>query len=249
MVSTLVRAAHAGPAPFWLRDREVIAMSENRLSMDDTEDEVTATANGNGDRAALHGKNCVPKGEPSPIGNGSNGGPATPTPHIGAAQGPDGRFAKGNPGGPGNPFARQVAALRQAALAAITPEDVRAILAKMAELALGGDVQAAKLVLAYAIGKPAPPADPDRLDVQEWQHFKETAPMVNEAENLLTPEPRVLLPGIRWGRQAKTWEFADGLSAVLQAPGPASPPLRGRADRSPKVGHASDDARRGPPRS
>ena len=42
----------------------------------------------------------------------------------------------GNPGGPGNPFARQLAALRQAAMAAITPDDVRAIIAKMAELAL-----------------------------------------------------------------------------------------------------------------
>jgi hypothetical protein len=124
--------------------------------------------------------------------------------------------------------------LRQAAVAAITAEDVRAILAKMAELALAGDVQAAKLVLAYAIGRPAAAANPDRLDVQEWKHFKETAPMINEAESLLTPEPRVLLPGIRWGRQAKTWEFADGLTAVLQAPGQELPSVVGRAGRVTK---------------
>jgi hypothetical protein len=164
--------------------------------------------------------------------------PAAEAPAGKPARGQDGRFAKGNPGGPGNPFARQVAALREAALAAITPDDVRAILAKMAELALAGDVQAAKLVLAYGIGRPAATADPDRLDVQEWQHFKETAPMVNEAENLLTPEPRVLLPGIRWGRQAKTWEFADGLSAVLRAP--ELPSLVGRVGR---VGKNKDKRR------
>jgi hypothetical protein len=131
-------------------------------------------------------------------------------------------------------------------VAAITPEDVRGILAKMAELALGGDVQAAKLVLAYAIGQPAAAADPDRLDAQEWKHFKEAAPMLSEVESLLTPEPSVLLPGVRWGRQAKTWEFADGLTAALRALGPVSPPSAGRAGRSSKVGRPSDDAQRGP---
>ena len=55
----------------------------------------------------------------------------------------------------------------------------------MAELALAGDVQAAKLVLAYAVGKPAAAPDPDRLDVEEWHYFKTTAPMMSEAENLL----------------------------------------------------------------
>jgi hypothetical protein len=160
-----------------------------------------------------------------------------------AARDPDGRFAKGNPGGPGNPFARQVAELRQAALAAVTPETVHAILAKMAERALAGDVQAAKLVLAYAVGRPGAAADPDRLDVQEWNHFKETAPMLNEAESLLTPEPRVLLPGIRWGRQAKTWEFADALGATLRAPGPVSPLPAGPRRGGSKAGRPSNDAR------
>jgi hypothetical protein len=45
--------------------------------------------------------------------------------------------------------------------------------------------------------------------------------MVTEAESLARHG---------WGRQAKTWEFADGLTAVLQAPGPASPPA-GRAGK------------------
>src|SRR5437588_12016801 len=38
-----------------------------------------------------------------------------------------GRFAPGNPGGPGNPYARQVARLRSAMLAAITEDDIQEI--------------------------------------------------------------------------------------------------------------------------
>jgi hypothetical protein len=131
--------------------------------------------------------------------------------------------------------------LRQAALAAITPDDVRAIIAKMAELALAGDVQAAKLVLGYAIGRPAPAADPDRLDVQEWNHFKETAPMMHEAESLLTPKPAVLLESVRWGRQAKTWEYADLMVKTLRTPEQELPSLVGRGDRVTKA----RDQRRG----
>jgi hypothetical protein len=37
----------------------------------------------------------------------------------------------------------------------------------MAELALCGHMRAAKLVLAYAIGKPGPAADPDRCPGME----------------------------------------------------------------------------------
>jgi hypothetical protein len=219
------------PAPFFLRNPEVMVMVENHLSAEGTKDKVTATANGHGVRAVGDGENRPASGKPSPIGNGSNRGPAAQTPNAAAARGPDGRYAEGNPGGPGNPFTRQVAALRQAAVAAITPDDVRAIVAKMAELALAGDVQAAKLVLAYALGKPAAAADPDRLDVQEWNHFKEAAPMLSEMESLLTPNPRVLLESVRWGRQARTWDFADGVAAALGAPKPPSTSFRSRSGR------------------
>jgi hypothetical protein len=35
-------------------------------------------------------------------------------------------------------------------------------------------VAAAKVVLSYAIGKPAEAPNPDRLDVEEWQGFNES---------------------------------------------------------------------------
>jgi hypothetical protein len=40
---------------------------------------------------------------------------------------PRGQFAKGNPGGPGNPYARRTAALRSALLDAVTEADIRAV--------------------------------------------------------------------------------------------------------------------------
>src|SRR5439155_4863870 len=85
----------------------------------------------------------------------------------------NGRFAPGNPGGPGNPFARQVARLRKVILNRITEEDLLAITEALLAKAKEGNVGAAKLLLAYGIGKPTASPDPDRLDGQELKHFKE----------------------------------------------------------------------------
>lgn len=66
----------------------------------------------------------------------------------------DGRFAAGNPGGPGNPHAGQVAKLRAVLLDAVTEEDMLAVVLKLLELAKGGDVAAVKLLLDRTVGKP-----------------------------------------------------------------------------------------------
>ncbi|MSQ95198.1 MAG: hypothetical protein EXR98_11670 [Gemmataceae bacterium] len=95
-----------------------------------------------------------------------------------------GRFSFGNKGGPGNPFARKVAALRQALLDSITPEDIQDVATRLLDLAKDGKVQAAKLLLAYTIGKPQPAPEPDRLDADEWQVYQETAPMKKESPAL-----------------------------------------------------------------
>jgi hypothetical protein len=74
---------------------------------------------------------------------------------------------KGNKGGPGNPFGRRVAALRTALLSAVSPEDMFRLGNKLLALALEGDTAAAKLLLAYTLGKPSRGTDPDRLDLEE----------------------------------------------------------------------------------
>ena len=78
-----------------------------------------------------------------------------------------GRFIKGNQGGPGNPFAAHVARVRQAVFAAVSPDTVREIMAALIVRALTGDLNAAKLVLAYAVGPPDAAPDPDEVDLEE----------------------------------------------------------------------------------
>src|SRR5213076_864021 len=105
---------------------------------------------------------------------------------------PNGRFARGNPGGPGNPFARQVAKLRQVILNRLTEEDLLAITEALLAKAKEGSVGAAKLLLAYGIGKPASAPDPDRLDGQELKHFKDQVETVNEVHELTGEVERAL---------------------------------------------------------
>ncbi len=79
-----------------------------------------------------------------------------------------GTFACGNQFARGNPNARRMAALRAALLEAATAERMRALGAKLYELAMAGDLAAAKLLLAYAVGKAPEAVDADRLDLDEW---------------------------------------------------------------------------------
>ena len=61
-----------------------------------------------------------------------------------------------------------MARLRQAALADATPARVRALMAKLREQGMAGDVPSAKTWLGYVLGKPLPCVDPDRADLHEW---------------------------------------------------------------------------------
>jgi hypothetical protein len=99
----------------------------------------------------------------------SHSDPAAP-PDSG--RGPDGKFVKGNKGGPGNPFARKIAAMRRAFFDAVTEEDLATIAQAMIEKAKAGDVAAARLVVQYTLGRPAEAVDPDRLDEMEWQQWQ-----------------------------------------------------------------------------
>ena len=64
-----------------------------------------------------------------------------------------GKFAPGNPGGPGNPHVRKVAKLRRAMLAAVSTDDIKAVVAKLVEKALDGDVVAIRELLDRCLGK------------------------------------------------------------------------------------------------
>ncbi len=122
-----------------------------------------------------------------------NGHTHSPAPLPGPADGRDagGRFAPGNPGGPGNPFARRVAALRCALLAALTPQDLADVAQALLRQARKGNVAAAKLLLSYALGRPAAPVDPDTLDLQEWELYRRTP---DPAPEMAAAPNRVALP-------------------------------------------------------
>lgn len=64
-----------------------------------------------------------------------------------------GRFVRGNPGGPGNPHAGRVAQLRAAIIEAVDADDIRAIIERMTKQAREGDLTAAREVLDRTIGK------------------------------------------------------------------------------------------------
>jgi hypothetical protein len=67
---------------------------------------------------------------------------------------PDGRFAQGNPGGPGNPHVQAVAAWRAALVAAVSAEDIQAVIAKLVAEARKGTAWAVKELLDRCLGKP-----------------------------------------------------------------------------------------------
>src|SRR6476469_7475174 len=84
-----------------------------------------------------------------------------------------GRFRKNNPGGPGNPFARKVAALRKALLDSVSEQDLKEMVEALKLKALQGDTSAIRLILQYCVGKPEPPKDPDRMDIDEWDRLRQ----------------------------------------------------------------------------
>jgi hypothetical protein len=86
-----------------------------------------------------------------------------------------GRFAKNNPGGPGNPFARQTAALRAYLVNHVTERDIQDILDILLLNAKGGHLPTIKFLFSYILGKPKPVVEPDLLDLQEMQMLQHGA--------------------------------------------------------------------------
>ena len=90
-----------------------------------------------------------------------------PSTNCGSGRKANGQFAKGNPGGPGNPYARHVARLRASLIEAVGDDGLAEIVQGMVTAAKGGDVAAAKLLLSYLLGKPAESVEPDYVEIHE----------------------------------------------------------------------------------
>ena len=134
----------------------------------------------------------------------SDGSP-TPAP---ARRGVDGRFLAGIDE-PGNRFGRRVAALREALVQAVTPGDIREIAVMMIECAKMGSESAAKLVFQYAVGRPAPMTDPDRVDHDEWK-LRMERPDTNELNMGIRHRPPLHV-GVTFGR---TFDVKDEIETM-----------------------------------
>ena len=93
----------------------------------------------------------------------------TPPSTNGSNRGRDagGRFARGNPGGPGNPHAQKVAQLRSTLFRAVSTTDLREVIKRLVTEAKGGDTAATRLLLNYVLGEPQPYDFLERLEQLE----------------------------------------------------------------------------------
>ena len=153
---------------------------------------------------------------------------AQPEPNAG--RGPDDRFAKGNPGGPGDLFARQRAARHQAFLEQVSVEQIRAIANKLLAMAWAGNLAAAKLLFLYAIGKPQPAVEPDSRDLEEWQQPKAAADLIRELPKGGLELPLEIAGAARPDYASDMSRLAAEAFPELQPGQPATCPLDPRAD-------------------
>src|SRR5437762_2574483 len=100
-----------------------------------------------------------------------------------------GRVGRGNSGGPGNPFGRRLAQLREVLLRSATEENIERLANMLMEKAFAGDMTATKLLLLYWIGKPKEVAEPDRVDVEEWELAKEHVVRTDVAQEAFSSMP------------------------------------------------------------
>ena len=87
----------------------------------------------------------MPKTE-TPSTNGDNG--------LAEARDSKGRFLPGNPGGPGNPQARNVATWRKALADAVSADDVTQVAQRLTDAAKAGEPWAIHELLDRCLGKP-----------------------------------------------------------------------------------------------
>jgi len=183
----------------------------------------------------------------TPSANGTNGN--------GKAHDQRGHFTERNPGGPSNPFGRQVATLRAALVAAVTPQDVQEVMAAMAVQAKKGNVAAARLYLAYSAGKPTDAPNPDQMDAEEWQLRQQNVARPEEIQHTFHDMPVQLanqvaataLPAIADGMAGKLLEMLKAPSADAARTGAAaapvaanaSPPAAGTGERATATPSAS----------
>jgi hypothetical protein len=108
----------------------------------------------------------------------------------------------GNTAGKGraHAFAKQAAALRRAFYAEVKPGDMRRVVRRLITEAADGNLQAARLLLLWVLGKPDDPVHPDgiaRLIAAEAQAGDSPPPLPDDREARMDLAARALAEEIR----------------------------------------------------
>jgi hypothetical protein len=180
------------------------------------------------------GENGACKTAEAPSTNGDNGRDAS------------GRFAKGNPGGPGNPFGRLMARLRSAFCRGLTEDDVEAIAAALIAKARDGNVAAAKVVLSYGIGKPTEAVNPDTLDLAEWDIYRRGPVSLDDLRGIVEGIPLdVLGPAVRAAKPYLNANMAETVRNVLSPDPPPKRKVSRKERRAARRRRSAETARTG----
>jgi hypothetical protein len=86
---------------------------------------------------------------------------------IGNGHDSSGRFTAGNAGGPGNPYGKEVARFRRAIIAAVSEDDICAVVQALVREAKKGNVKAAEVLLQRLAGRPV------ELEVSHQQNIED----------------------------------------------------------------------------
>jgi hypothetical protein len=122
-----------------------------------------------------------------------------------------GRFAKGNRAGKGNPYSKQVAALRSELVNALTRKDIRRLARSLLKQAMKGSIPAVKLLLTYCVGQPVQiPPTADGLEDGEGLPGEEIGMPSNSMSELLDKIDQQFCQGDKPGSADRTLEKRFG---------------------------------------
>ena len=109
--------------------------------------------------------------------------------------------------------------MRRAMFASVSAEDMTAMVKKLVELAREGNVGAIKLVLAYAIGKPAPALDPDEFDIDSDKGYTQLMKILgNDGKPMAAADAELLLEAVRTVRPEISRLLGDvSIERLMQA--------------------------------
>ncbi|MFO0964178.1 MAG: hypothetical protein U0793_01140 [Gemmataceae bacterium] len=114
----------------------------------------------------------------------------------------------------GNPYNRRVARLKRLLLEAVTDEEIVAIGKKLVQLALEGNVAAARVLFTYVLPKGV---EPDRVNMDEWEGYRKEQRMEEEMRPIMkSMEPEFALDIVRMLRPAASAGKAALMGEVLR---------------------------------